>query len=61
MEADEAVASSDFLVFKEDRERKKKGGEEGLKADFRLSIMGTWSNRSIEKSAPSISPPHFNL
>jgi hypothetical protein len=38
-------------VFKEDRERKKRGGEEGLKADFRLSIMGTWSNRSIEKSA----------
>jgi hypothetical protein len=32
---------ADFLVFKEDRE-KRGGGEEGLKANFRLSIMGTW-------------------
>jgi hypothetical protein len=35
-------ASSDFLVFKEDRERKEGGGEEGPKANFRLSIMDTW-------------------
>ena len=33
---------ADFLVFKEDRERKGGEGEEGLKANFRLSIMGTW-------------------
>jgi hypothetical protein len=44
IEVDKAVASSDFLVFKEDRERKGERGEEGLKANFRLSIMDTWSN-----------------